>query len=174
MPVDPKNGLSVEGLARVGDYAQADSLLHAAQAEFPQGTIWNDYIGPELETFKAMAAHRPKDAIAALERSRPVEGRSLFLPMLRADAYLAEGELDLAEKEYRRIVEGPLHAAGVVEIPLSWLGLGRALAAEGKRVPAVEAYQHFFHFLAHADPDATFLIQAENEFKALQESRPAH
>ncbi|WP_241654940.1 winged helix-turn-helix domain-containing protein [Granulicella sibirica] len=172
VPIDPKDGLSVEGLARVGDFTQAKSILHAAQAEFPQGTLWNDERGPLLETFLAMATHRPKDAIAALERSRPIEGRSLFLPMSRADAYLADGDLDLAEREYRRIVEGPLHAAAVIEIPLSWLGLGRTLAAEGKAGPAMEAYQHFFSLWSHADANAKFLVEARNEVKALQGTRP--
>ena len=168
VPVEPMNGLTVEGLARVGDFSQAESLLHAAQAEFPQGTLWNDLRGPELDAFSAGAEHRPKQVIAALERSRPLEGGSLFLPMLRADAYLADGDLDLAEKEYRRIVEGPLQAARVIEIPLSWLGLARTLTAEGRRGPAIEAYQHFFTIWSHADSDARFLVEARSEFKALQ------
>jgi DNA-binding winged helix-turn-helix (wHTH) protein/tetratricopeptide (TPR) repeat protein len=172
VPVDPNNELGVVGLARVGDFAQAESALRARQAEFPKGTLWNDYHGPEVEATIALAAHRPKDAIAALERIRPLEGRTPFITLQRANAYLANGEPELAEKSYRSIVEGPLQSEETVEIPLSWLGLGRALAAEGKRDPAIEAYQHFLMLWSHADADATFLVQARSELKALQTPAP--
>ena len=168
---DPKNDAAVLALARVGEFAQAESALHTMQAEFPQGTLWNDYRGPEIESIIALAEHRPKDAIALLERVRPLEGRSPFIAMLRADAYLANGEPELAEKGYRSVTEGALQTPETEEIPLCWLGLGRALAAQGKRSDAIEAYQHFFTLWAHADPDARFLVEGQKEFKALQEPR---
>ena len=167
IPVDPKDEFAVFGLARVENFAQAESALHAMQTEFPQGTIWNDYRGPEVEALIALSTHRPKDAIALLERVRPLEGRSPFITMLRADAYLANGQSGLAEKSYRSVVDGPLQTAATEEIPISWLGLGRALAAEGKRDSAIEAYQHFFTFWAHADPDAKLLVKAKKEFSSL-------
>jgi tetratricopeptide (TPR) repeat protein len=92
--------------------------------------------------------------------------------MLGADSYLADGQFDLAEKEYRGVVESPFRAVDTEEAALSWLGLGRALAAEGKRGPAIEAYQHFLMLWSHADPDAKFLIQARSELKALQIPAP--
>jgi DNA-binding winged helix-turn-helix (wHTH) protein/tetratricopeptide (TPR) repeat protein len=172
VPVNPKDDIGVLGLARVGDFASAVSSLHNMQTEFPQGTIWNDYRGPEVEAISALAMHKPKDAIAALERVRPLDGRNPAIPMLRAEAYLAAGEPSLAEKSYRRVVEGPFQNPDEEELPLSWLGLGRALAAEGKRGPAIEAYQRFLMLWSHADADATFLVQARSELKALQTPAP--
>jgi DNA-binding winged helix-turn-helix (wHTH) protein/tetratricopeptide (TPR) repeat protein len=166
-PVDPKSQLSVVATARVGDFAAAETALHTMQAEFPQGTLWNDYRGPEVEAIIALDQHKPKTAIAALERARPLEGREPFLIMVRGDAYLANGEPALAEQNYRRVTEGPMQVPDIEEIPLSWLGLGRALAAEGKRPAAIEAYKHFLALWNKADPDAKFLIDAKNEFKAL-------
>ena len=165
---DPKDDISVLGLARVGDYASAESSLHAMQAEFPQGTIWNDYRGPEVQAIIALAMHKPIDALAALERARPLDGRSPVLPMLRGDAYLAAGDPGLAEKSYRRVVEGSFRNPDEEELPLSWLGVGRALAAEGNRPAAIDAYQHFLVLWAHADPDGLYLRQAKQELAALK------
>jgi eukaryotic-like serine/threonine-protein kinase len=168
VPVDPKNTISVAGLARVGDFAAAESALHAMQHEFPQGTLWNDYRAPTVHALSALATHRPKDAIAALERARPLDGSNPVIVMIRADAYLAAGEPALAEKTYRQVVEGPQQDPNQMEVPLSWLGLGRALSAEGNRPAAIAAYQHFLTLWAHADSDAMYLTQAKQEFARLQ------
>ncbi len=168
VPVDPKDGVSVEGLARIGEFASAESDLRAMQTEFPQGTLWNHYRGPEIHAIIALANHKPKDAIAALEQAHPLDGEGLFIPMLRADSYLADGQFDRAEKGYKGVVESPFRAIDTEETALSWLGLGRALTGEGKLVPAMEAYKHFLFLWSHADSDAAFLIAAKSELKNLQ------
>jgi tetratricopeptide (TPR) repeat protein len=172
-PFDPKDEVSVLGLARAGDFTAAETALHAMQAEFPQGTLWNDYRAPEIQAIISLARHKPKDAINALERARPLEGRDPVISMLRGDAYLAAGQSALAEAAYRKVLEGPDQEPEAEEIPLSWLGLGRALAAERDPSGAINAYQHFLGMWAHADPDAKFLQQATPEFAALQKAAPA-
>jgi tetratricopeptide (TPR) repeat protein len=168
VPIDPQNQYSVEGLADVGDFASAETDLHAMQTKQPLATVLNDYRAPEVLAIIALATHRPKDAIAALERTRPLDGRNPVMHMLRGDAYLAAGEPALAEKSFRWVIDGPFLNSEVEEFPLSWLGLGRALAAEGNRAAAIDAYQHFFALWAHADPDAMYLKQAKQEFATLQ------
>jgi predicted Zn-dependent protease len=121
----------------------------------------------------AMAQQKPVDAITALERSRSLEGRDPLLPMIRANAYLAAGDFTSAENEYRQILSQPLKNPGAAEIPLSWLGLGRALAAKGDHASAIDAHQHFLTLWAHADPDAMYLKQARQELAALQKGAPA-
>ena len=59
------------------------------------------------------------------------------------------------------------------EIPLSWLGLARALAAQGKVPAAIDAYQHFLKLWVHADPDAIYLRQAKHELCLLRPLGPA-
>ena len=166
--IDPTNEFSVVGLAWAGDFAAAEADLHAMQIKYPQSTLWNDYRAPEIYAMAAMAQHKPADAITALDRSRSLEGRDPLLPMIRANASLAAGDSNSAEKEYRQILAQPLKNPGAAEIPLSWLGLARALAAQGNRAGAIDAYQHFLTLWAHADPDATYLKQAKQEFAALQ------
>ena len=167
---DPKGDTGVLALARAGDFAAAEDAIHAMQAEFPQGTLWNDYRGPEVQAIIALATHKPKDAISRLERVRPLDGRDPVISMLRGDAYLAAGEPAPAESAYRKVVDGPNQAPENVEIPLSWLGLARALAAQGKRPAAVEAYEHFLGLWAKADPNAKFLVEGKNELAALGNS----
>ncbi|WP_231738076.1 winged helix-turn-helix domain-containing protein [Terracidiphilus gabretensis] len=168
VPADPKDEDSIVGLARVGDFAAAEAAIHAMQAEFPEGTIWNDYRGPEVQALADMAAHKPADAVAALERTRPLDARDPLTTLLRADAYREAGENALAEKQYHVIVDYPLQNSDTEEQPLSWLGLGRTLAAEGNRAAAIDAYQHFLALWSHADPDALFLRQANRELAALK------
>ena len=79
----------------------------------------------------------------------------------------------LAEKEYRTVIAHREIEAESVDYALSWLGLGEALAAEGNRAAAIDAYQHFFTLWAHADPDAMYLQQAKQEFATLQTVRLA-
>ncbi|SNS42682.1 DNA-binding winged helix-turn-helix (wHTH) domain-containing protein [Granulicella rosea] len=167
-PVDPKDEISVLGLARVGDFAAAESALRAMQSAFPQGTLWNDYRGPEIQAVIALATHRPKDAIDALERARPLEGRDPVISLLRGDAYLAAGQPAQAETAYRKVVDGPDQQPEAEEIPLSWLGLGRAYAAEGNRPAAIQAYERFLSLWAHADSNAVRLVEAKSELGALQ------
>jgi DNA-binding winged helix-turn-helix (wHTH) protein/tetratricopeptide (TPR) repeat protein len=167
VPVDPKDDVSVMGMIRVGDFAKAESSLRAMQAEFPQGTIWNAFLGPQVQAIIALATHKPAEAIAALERSRPLDGRDPIIHMMLADAYLAAGDPRRAEEFYRQVVEGPVQDPDVPEVPLSWLGLGRALAAEGNRPAAIAAYQHFLTRWSHADQDAIYLKQAKQEFAKL-------
>jgi DNA-binding winged helix-turn-helix (wHTH) protein/tetratricopeptide (TPR) repeat protein len=172
VPPDPKDEDGIVGLARLGDYAAAEAAVKAMQAEFPEGTIWNDYRAPEVEAIAALAQKRPRDAIAALERTRPLDGRDPLTVMLRADAYRAAGDYALAIKEYHRIVDYPFQNLDTEELPLSWLGLARSFAAEGNRTAAADAYRHFLTLWAHADPDTPFLRQGKQELAAL-ESAPA-
>ena len=96
-----------------------------------------------------------------------------MVPWLRGNAYLAAGQPALAEADYRTVVNHPQWDPTAPTIPLCWLGLGRALAAQAKHPAAIEAYQHFFNLWAHADPDALYLKQARQEFAALQTPLPA-
>lgn len=171
-PANLEEGNDVLGLAYSGDVSGAQSALHAMQAKFPKATLWNLYWGPLTQAAIALQQNKPKEAAMILETSRPVENRDLVVPWLRGNAYLAAGQPALAEADFRSVVTHPERDPTSPNISLSWLGLGRALAAEGKRGPAAEAYQHFLMLWSHADPDAKFLIQARSELKVLQTPAP--
>jgi hypothetical protein len=126
------------------------------------------YFGPFVEASIALANHRPQQGIDLMEATRPLDDRSLGTHKLRGDLYLSAAQPYLAEKEYRTVIAHREIESESVDYPLSWLGLGEALAAEGNRSAAMDAYQHFLTLWVHADPGARFLQQAKQEFAALQ------
>ena len=156
------------GLAYTGDPQGALAGLNAMQAKYPKGTLVNLFWTPYIEAEIDLASHKPKDAVAVLEPTRALDGRDLFLPELRGDTFLAAGEPLRAEKEYREVLAHPSLEPISANIPLAWLGLGRALAAQGKRPAAVEAYKQFLTRWAKADPHAKFLVEGKNELTALE------
>jgi DNA-binding winged helix-turn-helix (wHTH) protein/tetratricopeptide (TPR) repeat protein len=168
VPLDPENGNDIEGLAESGEFKTAIADLEVMRAKYPAGTLWNLYWAPQIQARFALANHQPTQAVALLEVARPLQGRTLDIPLLRGEAYLAVGQPALAEKEYRVVIASRRVSAHLGDYPLSWLGLGRALAAEGDHTAATDAYQHFFTLWAHADPDAMYLKQAKVEFAKLQ------
>jgi tetratricopeptide (TPR) repeat protein len=168
VPVDADEGLDAIGLVYTGDVPAAKAALHAMQTKYPHGTLWNLYWGPQILASIAMVDHKPQDAAAILETARPIEMRELVIPWLRGTAYLAAGEPDRAEKDFREVIAHPEADPTSTDIALSWLGLARALTAQDKRPAAIDAYRHFLALWAHADPDALYLKRAKQEFAKLQ------
>ncbi len=121
-------------------------------------------------TQAVIALHKnwAKEATAVLETARPIENRELVVPWWRCNAYLAAGQPALAEANYHNVVNHPEWDPTSPIIPLCWLGLSRAFAAEGNGQTSIEAYQHFFSLCAHADSDASFLRQAKQEIAQIQ------
>jgi DNA-binding winged helix-turn-helix (wHTH) protein/tetratricopeptide (TPR) repeat protein len=172
-PANLDEGEEVLGLAFSGDLSAAQSAIRAMQTKYPKGTLWHLYWGPLTQAVVALREDKAKEAAAVLETARPVESRELVVPWLRGNAYLASGQPALAEADYRIVVTHPEWDPTSPMISLSWLGLGRALAAEGNRRGAIDAYQHFLTRWAHADPDAIYLKQAKQEFASLQAAKLA-
>jgi eukaryotic-like serine/threonine-protein kinase len=166
-PANVEEGSEVLGLAYSGNFSAAQSALRAAKAKYPEGTLWNLYWTPLTQAVIALQQNKPREATAALEMARPVQDRELVVPWLRGSAYLAAGQPDLAERDYRDVVTHPEIDPTSPTISLSWLGLGRALAAQGKRAAAMDAYKHFLGLWSHADPDAMDLKQAKQELAKL-------
>jgi DNA-binding winged helix-turn-helix (wHTH) protein/tetratricopeptide (TPR) repeat protein len=168
VPLDPEDGDDILGLAEAGDLKTAQADLQQMRSKYPQGTLFQKFYEPFIDADIALANHHPQQAIDFMETTRPLDDRSLNTHKFRADLYRAAGQPASAEQEYRTVIAHREIEAESVDYSLSWLGLGRALAAQGKRAPAIDAYQHFFSLWAHADPDATYLKQAKQEFTSLQ------
>jgi DNA-binding winged helix-turn-helix (wHTH) protein/tetratricopeptide (TPR) repeat protein len=171
VPLDPEDGDDLLGLAEAGDFKTAEAHLREMRSKYPQGTLSQLYFGPFVEASIALANHQIQQAIDLMEATRPLDNRSLSTRRLRGDLYLAAGQPSLAEKEYRMVIAHREIESESVDYPFSWLGLGKALTAEGNRDAAIDAYQHFFSLWAHADPDAIFLKQAKKEFAILLAER---
>jgi DNA-binding winged helix-turn-helix (wHTH) protein/tetratricopeptide (TPR) repeat protein len=170
-PANPEEGAEVLGLAYAGNVSAAQSAIRTMRERYPKGTYWNLCWGPMVEAVIALQQNRPKDAAAALETARPLDAREISISWVRGNSYLAAGQPVLAEADYRSVITHPERDPTEPTIPLSWLGLGEALAAQGKKQEAIAAYRHFFTLWAHADPDAKYLKQAKQDFATLQTSR---
>jgi predicted Zn-dependent protease len=166
-PIDPENGDELIGVAEMGDAKTALSILQTMRQKYPQGTLWNQYFGPRIEAVVAMANHKPEEAVRLMEATRALDQHGLDHPRFRGDAYLAAGQPALAEKEYRAVTAHHEIDPLLGDYPLAWLGLGRALAAEGKKAEAEDAYRHFLALWAHADADAQYLVAAKRELAEL-------
>jgi eukaryotic-like serine/threonine-protein kinase len=167
---DFEGGIDLVGLAMTGEPDKAMAGLKTMKAKYPDGTLWNLLYGPRVMATIAMENHKPKEAAELMETSRPLDGRDLDMARFRGDAYLAAGDAQAAEREYRSVVSRRCVSPKLGDYPRSWLGLGRALAAEGKRKDAVEAYQRLLTLWEHADANNPNLISATKEFAELKKA----
>ena len=167
-PVDIEDGQEILGLVYTGDIAVAQSDLHALEVKYPRATMIHLFWVPRTKAAIAMAEHKPAEAAALLETARLFDKTNVVIPWQRGNAYLAAGQPATAEKDFRSVLSHPGYDPTSPYISLTWLGLGRSLAAEGNRSAAIDAYEHFLTLWAHADADARFLQQAKQEFAALQ------
>jgi DNA-binding winged helix-turn-helix (wHTH) protein/tetratricopeptide (TPR) repeat protein len=165
---DPETGSDLIGLAEINDTAAASAGLQAMEKEHPEGTLWKMYWSPIIRAAIAAASNRPNEAVALLESMHPFDSKDLDLPMRRALANLAAGHPVAAEKDFRFILAHHELDPTSGFYPLAWLGLGRALSAEGNRTAAIDAYRKFLALWDHADPDALYLRQGKQEMAALQ------
>jgi eukaryotic-like serine/threonine-protein kinase len=166
-PVDPETGSEVLALAEIGKTADAAKILSDELSKRPNDTLWRLWFGPAIRAEIALASNKPLEAVAALEPTRTLDGRSGEMALRRGKAYLAAGQPLLAEAEFRKTIAKPYLEPFAVSQSLGWLELARALTAEGKSPQAAEAYQHFLAMWSHADAKALFLIQAKQELAAL-------
>jgi eukaryotic-like serine/threonine-protein kinase len=173
-PVDIEDGQQILGLVYVGDIPSAQAALRTILARYPKSTAENVHWAPRTNAAIAMTQHKPAEAAALLETTKPFDKVSIVIAWNRGEAYLAAGQPVAAEKNFRSVIDLARYDPPSFSIPLSWLGLGEALAAQGKKDDAIAAYQHFFTLWAHADPDAMYLKQARQEFARLESSAPAH
>ena len=167
-PVDIEDGQEVLGLVYVGDIPAAQAALHTILIKYPKATAEIVHWIPRTNAAIAMAQHKPAEAAALLETTKPFDKVSIFITWHRGEAYLAAGQPVAAEKNFRTVIDDARYDPPSFSIPLSWLGLGEALAAQGRKKEAVAAYEHFFTLWAHADPDAIYLKKAKLEFAKLQ------
>jgi DNA-binding winged helix-turn-helix (wHTH) protein/tetratricopeptide (TPR) repeat protein len=165
---DLESSTDLVGMAATGDSKSALSALRSIHEKYPQSTLWNLYYGPRIEAAAAISSHKPQDAIDILNKPRPAEARALDSHKFLGNAYLAAGQPAQAEKTFREAIAHRELDPSVSDYPQSWLGLARALAAQGKKKDSIDAYQRFLILWAHADPDAFYLLQAKKELAELQ------
>jgi DNA-binding winged helix-turn-helix (wHTH) protein/tetratricopeptide (TPR) repeat protein len=162
--IDPEDPNEVVALAKTGGTRDALKIIDAHRTLYPEATDWNHIYGPVARASIALANNDPSTAIQALEPSRGFEPTALDLNWLRGRAYLLLKQPASAESEFRSVLAHPEIDPTSYLLPLSQLGLARALAQQGKTNEAVAAYQSFLQRWSEADKDSPIFSAAAAEF----------
>jgi DNA-binding winged helix-turn-helix (wHTH) protein/tetratricopeptide (TPR) repeat protein len=151
-------------LMEFGDEAQGETLMNANLAKAPSDTLLNEVFAPEDRAVLALRRGQPLEAIKALVPAAPIEMRTLDIPYVRGEAYLAAHDGARAAVEFRKIVDNRGVEAVSAHYPLAWLGLARALHIEGRITESRAAYRQVLKLWKDADADLPALQDATREF----------
>ena len=165
---------AADALARAGDTSRSQKLIEELAREFPTDTLQNSVWLPVAKASNQIRADQPGQAVDTLEAAAPYEfgappSGAVYWPMyVRGEAYLHLRNGEKAATEYQKILDHPGIAPNSPLYPLARLGLGRALALQGDKAKAKEAYQDFFARWKDADPDVPILKDAKAEYAKVQ------
>ena len=158
-------------LARAGDGDQALAMADVLEKEALEDTIMKGYWLPSIRAAAALGRGQSAEAIEIL-RPALVYELSQTAPLvpgyLRAQAYLAAKQPQLAAGEFQKLLE---HRGVVLNNPiaaLAHLGMARAKAALGDTAGARQAYQDFLALWKNSDPNIPVLKQAQSEYAKLR------
>ncbi len=155
-------------LALAGDFDRASAAATALAKLYPDSTEINDSDVPVTRAEIALGQGRPNDAIGALQPALAYEMRDFWTSSLLGQAYLDTKAPEKAAAEYRKIL-GNRGVDGLSpHYPLAYLGLARALHAQGKIPESKAAYEDLFAFWKDADKDLPVLVDARREYAALE------
>jgi serine/threonine protein kinase/tetratricopeptide (TPR) repeat protein len=168
--------LSALTLARIGDTAQAKTLIEGLEKTESSNTVLKLYWLPTLKAAIEINAGHPDEALVLLEAAAPnemgepppVQIGTMYPAYLRGQAYLEKKDGQAAAIEFKKLID---HPGIVVNYPtgvLARLGLGRAYALSGDTAKSRAAYQEFLGLWKTADPDIPILKAAKEEDAKLQ------
>ena len=168
--ITPKDNMTdfMVALAYTGQIDRAADDLKIQLQNHPHDTIWLDVRATQIKAAIDIHRDKPKDAIADLEPDRPFDGRSFELIAMRGIAYLNARRPELAEGQFREIIDHPYVNPITANLPLAHLGLARAYAAEGKDDLSRREYETFLLIWKDADADLPVLRQARAELARLK------
>jgi serine/threonine protein kinase/tetratricopeptide (TPR) repeat protein len=153
-------------LALAGAPDQAESVLRRLHEIRPADTLLHGVYFPIAESAVQLARGRPDVALDALRPSSRYERGTVaaLVPVfLRAQARLSAGAAAEAAGEFRTVFEARGADPFSPVIPVSQLGLARALAAAGASADSRHAYEELMRTWASADQDLPVLRQAREE-----------
>ena len=152
---------------------QVEKVADNLDKSFPEDTLVHFHYLPTIRAQVELNRRHYAKAIEGLQSAAPYDlGGSLSPPLypiyVRGRAYLAAHQGSQALGEFRKILD---HRGIVLNDPIGALALlqvGRALAMQGDRGKARDAYQIFLTVWKDADPDIPVLKQAKAEYAKLQ------
>jgi eukaryotic-like serine/threonine-protein kinase len=160
--------------ALAGDVDRAQLVADAAQREFSQDTLVQNYQLPVIEAAIKLHQDDPGGAVNLLRRTLPYDLStncgyidSLQSVYIRGLAYLQMKQGDAALAEFQKIKD---HSGIVGRVPigaLSTLQTARAYKLNGNEMAARGSYEKFLSLWKGADPDIPIYQQAKAEYAQL-------
>ena len=161
--------------ALAGQIDGAQAELRRFRDERPEDTWVHDVYLPIAEAAVQLAQGRNEDAVAALRRTVPYERgfvAALLSIYLRAEArFRAKAYADAIE-DYKAVLANRGADPFSPVIPLSQLGIARALAHAGDIAGSERAYAEVLDVWRQADADFAPAKMARSEASALAKSPP--
>jgi predicted Ser/Thr protein kinase len=162
-------------LARVGDIAQAKTLVEELEKSYPSDTMLNLYWLPCINAAIELNRGNSSKALALLQVAAPYElgwalnwATTLYPAHLRGQAYLLAHDGAAAASEFRKLLDHRCVVGNFVTAALVRLQLAKAYAMVGDRAKAKGEYQDFLNQWKDADPDIPILKEAKAEYGKLQ------
>ena len=153
-------------LALTGKPDQAETLVRPLTSRNPTSTMIGGTHVPVAGAMIALARKRPADAVDRLRVAVPYElgfVAAMVPAYVRGSALLAQGDGRGASGEFRKVLEHRGVDPFSVLLPISQLGLARALHSAGDRAGAQQAYDEFLQAWAPADQTVPILRAAQAE-----------
>ena len=159
-------------LARAGQLARAEKIAAKLDAEYPRGTMVQNYWLPTIRAAIELQNNNANKAIELLEETIPYElGNGLLGHMypayLRGEAYLKLGRGHEAAGEFQKVIEHRGVVLNFVIGSLARLQLARAAAMSGDTASARKRYEDFLGLWKGADANLPVLTAARTEYKSL-------
>ena len=160
-------------LATAGNVNEAKTIADEIIREAPYDTLIQNYYAPTIRAAADLSSNDPSEAISDLRLTAryelvyvPVFG-NLYPSYLRGLAYLKLHEGQLAEVEFKRVLDHRfLNGANMVGA-LSLLQMARAEALTGDRASALKSYSDFLQLWNDADKDLLVYGEARTEYARL-------
>jgi tetratricopeptide (TPR) repeat protein len=157
--------------ALMGEREKAQRLATELASKYPNNTLVNKMMVPEVRGIIEMTEGDPAKAIEILQSASLFDlGVAMdYLPIyLRGEAYLRSRNAAGAVSEFGKILMHRGVSPTAPVYPLAQLGLAHAYAVQGNTVKARAAYHDFLTLWKDADPDIPILIAAKSEYANLQ------
>jgi serine/threonine protein kinase/Flp pilus assembly protein TadD len=159
-------------LARAGQLAQAEKIAAKLDAEYPRGTMVQNYWLPTIRAAIELQKNNANKAIELLEETIPYElGNGLqghmYPAYLRGEAYLKLGRGHEAAGESQKVLDHRGVVLNFVIGSLARLQLARAAGISGDTASARRRYEDFLGLWKGADTNLPVLKAARTEYKSL-------
>ena len=164
-PADPAY---LYALQYTGEGSKIEPLLREQLATHPRSTLWNDWDGPILRGKMLLDAQKPSEALQVLAPTVVFDGKDVDAIYLRGLAHMHLRQLPEAAAEFHKIIDHPQINPTAIQRPMARLQLARALALEGNKAAAAEAYTTFLASWSHANPGEPLPAIATSELAALR------